>query len=112
MPDLDTVNRWRDRNLPVIDSEGDKVGTIADIYVDSETGQPEWALVNTGILGMKSTFVPLAQAREVDDQLQIPYTKAQIKDAPGLGAGGELAREDEARLYQHYGLEYSTRASA
>jgi uncharacterized protein (TIGR02271 family) len=108
MPDLDTVNRWRERNLPLMDTEGAKVGTIRDIYLDAQTGQPEWALVDTGLLGMKSTFVPLTQAREVDEGLQVPYTKAQIKDAPGLDADGELNRQEEERLYQHYGLAYAT----
>ena len=111
MPDLDAVSRWRDRNLPVIDADGTKVGTISDIYVDTETGQPEWALVDTGLLGMKSTFVPLTQAREADEGLQVPYTKAQIKDAPAPEASGELAHQDEARLYQHYDLAYSTARS-
>jgi uncharacterized protein (TIGR02271 family) len=108
MPDFDTVNRWRDRKLPLIDTDGAKVGTIGDVYLDTETGQPEWALVDTGLLGTKSSFVPLTQAREVDQGLQVPYTKAQIKDAPGPAASGELAPEDEARLYDHYSLAYST----
>jgi uncharacterized protein (TIGR02271 family) len=111
MPDLDTVSRWREHKLPVIDADGSKVGTISDIYVDTETGQPEWALVDTGLLGMKSTFVPLTQAREIDEGLQVPYTKAQIKDAPAPEVSGELARQDEARLYQHYNLAYSTARS-
>jgi uncharacterized protein (TIGR02271 family) len=111
MPDLDTVNRWREDKVPRIDADGAKVGTIGDVYVDGETGQPEWALVDTGLLGMKPTFVPLAQAREVDQGLQVPYTKAQIKDAPGSAASGELAQQDEARLYQHYGLADSTAQS-
>ena len=95
MPDLDTVNRWRDRKMPLLDADGAKVGTIGDVYVDAETAQPEWALVEAGLLGTKSTFVPLAQAREVDQGLQVPYTKAQIKDAPGPAASGELAQQDE-----------------
>jgi uncharacterized protein YrrD len=43
----------------MLDRDGDKIGKIDDIYEDKQTGQPEWALVNTGLLGTKKTFVPL-----------------------------------------------------
>ena len=85
---------------------GDKIGTIEEIYLDAETNEPEWALVNTGLFGTKSTFVPLEQARDEGGSLQVPYDKAQIKDAPKMGADGNLSQEDEAELYRHYGLEY------
>ena len=46
MPDVDTVRSWQGSTM--VDRDGDKVGTIESIYVDDQTGQPEWALVNTG----------------------------------------------------------------
>lgn len=41
MPDLDLVGRWRERKMPLVDPDGAKGGTIGDIYVDAQTGQPE-----------------------------------------------------------------------
>ena len=32
----------------LVDRDGDKIGKIDEIYVDTTTNQPEWALVNTG----------------------------------------------------------------
>jgi hypothetical protein len=29
--------------------DGDKLGKIEEIYLDAETNEPEWALVNTGL---------------------------------------------------------------
>ena len=60
MPDLDTVRSWEGRTL--VDRDGGRIGPIEAIYLDDQTGQPEWALVNTGLFGTRSSFVPLAQA--------------------------------------------------
>ena len=57
MPDIETVRGWQGRTL--VDRDGDRIGTIDAIYLDDQTGQPEWALVNTGLFGTKSSFVPL-----------------------------------------------------
>ena len=45
---------------------GDKIGKIEEIYLDADTGEPEWALVHTGLFGTKQTFVPLRDATEDD----------------------------------------------
>ena len=91
----------------LVDRNGDKVGKIEDIYLDQDTRQPEWALVNTGLFGARQSFVPLANAQMSGDQLMVGWDKAQIKDAPHAEPDGELSQEEESRLYQHYGLQYS-----
>ena len=91
----------------MVDAAGDKIGTISDIYLDDDTGQPEWALVNTGLFGTKATFVPLAQAQATGDSIQVPYEKAQVKDAPGMQADGQLSKDEEAELYHYFGLDYT-----
>src|SRR5215218_4977698 len=95
------------RGAEVIDASGDKVGTVEEIYLDQESGQPEWALVKTGLFGSKSTFVPLSGAQPEDDTLRVRYEKAQIKDAPKIDADQQLSQSEERELYQHYGLGYS-----
>jgi len=42
--------------------DGDKLGKVGQVYLDDETGKPEWATVQTGLFGTKESFVPLAQA--------------------------------------------------
>ncbi len=94
------------RGQDLYDRDGDKIGTIEEIYLDAQSGEPEWALVNTGLFGTKSTFVPLQEAGESEGALRVPYEKAQVKDAPQMDADGELSQEDESALYSHYGLQY------
>jgi uncharacterized protein (TIGR02271 family) len=104
MPDVDTVRGWQGATM--VDRDGDRVGTIESIYVDDQTGQPEWALVNTGLFGTKSTFVPVAQATSSGDQVQVPYEKQLIKDAPRMDPDGHLSEAEEQQLWRHYGLDY------
>ena len=104
MPDVNTVRSWQGATM--VDRDGDRVGTIESIYVDDQTGQPEWALVNTGLFGAKSTFVPLAQANPSGDDVQVPYEKQLIKDAPKMDPDGHLSEAEEQELWRHYGLDY------
>ena len=92
----------------MVDPAGDKLGTIDAIYLDDETGQPEWATVTRGLFTAKAAFVPLAQAQDVGDSVQVPYDKQQVIDAPSLEADGSLSQDEEAELYRHYGLDYGT----
>jgi uncharacterized protein (TIGR02271 family) len=98
------VLSWRERDL--IDSHGDKIGSIDDIYLDRETDQPEWAVVTTGLFGTKRTFVPLSDATPDEEGVHVPFEKAAVKDAPRIDPDGELSHDEERTLYQHYGRDY------
>ena len=108
-PSIETAQAWQGRTM--VDPAGDKLGTIDAIYLDDETGQPEWATVTSGLFAAKTAFVPLAQAQATGDSVQVPYDKQQVTDAPSMEADGSLSQEDEAELYRHYGLEYSEHRS-
>jgi sporulation protein YlmC with PRC-barrel domain len=105
MYDLDDVPNWRGRD--VIDQHGHAVGVITDLYVDEASGRPEWAGVKTGLFSHRVTFVPLSKATSHGMRVQVPFDQRQIHDAPNTDPGGHLSVEEEARLYQHYGLDYS-----
>jgi uncharacterized protein (TIGR02271 family) len=91
----------------LIGEDGHKIGTIQDIYLDEQTGAPEWALINTGLLGSKSNFVPLAQATKEGNDIHVPYSKDMVKGAPSMDPDGHLSQSEEAELYRYYGLDYS-----
>jgi uncharacterized protein (TIGR02271 family) len=104
MPDLNSVRAWQDRTL--VDRDGDRIGSIDAIYLDDQTGQPEWALVNTGLFGTKASFVPLAQATPAGDDVRVPYDKQLVKDAPRVDPDQHLSEAEERQLWRHYGLDY------
>lgn len=87
-----------------VGADGGKLGTVGEVYLDDETGRPEWATVRTGLFGTKETFVPLAQADLAGEQLRLPYDKATVKDAPRVDTDGHLSPEEEAELYRYYGI--------
>jgi uncharacterized protein (TIGR02271 family) len=95
------------RGQDLCDRNGDKLGTIEEIYLDAETNEPEWALVNTGLFGTKSTFVPLRDASETEGKLQVAVDKQTIKDAPKMDPDGQLSQREEAELYRHYAMDYA-----
>ena len=92
-----------------VDSEGAKIGSVGQIYLDDQSGQPEWVTVKTGLFGTSETFIPLRDAQVDGQDLKLPYTKSKIKDAPRMSDADEhLDVEQEQKLYEYYGLDYGT----
>jgi sporulation protein YlmC with PRC-barrel domain len=83
-------------------STGERIGEIKQVYLDNESGEPNWVTVKTGLFGMQESFVPLAQAEASGADVTVPYDKEIIKNAPRLDAGGTLTPEEERRLYSYY----------
>lgn len=94
----------RHRGGTVIDVDGNKIGSLEEIYLDDATGDPAWALVNTGMFGTKASFVPLQGASSDGDDLMVRFAKDKVKDAPGLDAGQHLDASEEQELYRYYGI--------
>lgn len=88
----------------VVDRDGDKVGSVGQLFLDDETGKPSWVTVQTGLLGTKETFVPLNGAQKSGDEIRVPFEKSVIKDAPSREVGDHLSPDEEDQLYRHYGL--------
>jgi uncharacterized protein (TIGR02271 family) len=84
----------------------EKIGTIGQVFLDDETGAPQWVTVSIGLLSRSENFVPLAGAQLVEDgKVQVPYGKDQVKDAPSVDAdAGHLDPAEEAALYRYYGM--------
>ena len=94
------------RGQDLFSQDGDKLGTIEEIYLDTDTDQPEWALITTGLFGTKQSFVPISDASTEGDSLTVPFDKATVKDAPKVDPDGALSDREEQELYRHYSLDY------
>ncbi len=89
----------------VVGEDGAKIGKIGQVYLDDRTGEPEWVTVKTGMFGSDESFVPLAQANAQGSEVQVPYNKDMIKDAPRVeDADAHLEPAEEDALYRYYGL--------
>jgi uncharacterized protein (TIGR02271 family) len=110
MADIETVRTWRGHTM--IDRDGGLVGRIDEIYVDDDSGQPEWALVSIGLAGTRSTFVPIAQATTAGGEVRVPYDKQLIEGAPGIQLDRRLSVTEERQLFRHYGLDHGAGRTA
>jgi uncharacterized protein (TIGR02271 family) len=88
-----------------------KLGTVGEVYLDDETGRPEWATVRTGMFGTKESFVPLAEADLSGSDLRLPYDADKVKHAPQIDTDGHLSPDEEAELYRYYGIGSGTGAA-
>lgn len=86
----------------VLDAAGHPIGTVAQVYLDDRTGDPQWVTVLTDPAGTE-TFVPLAASRLDGDRLVVDATAEQVARAPRVGQA-HLSPRDEAEIYRHYGF--------
>ncbi len=88
----------------IVDTSGENVGTVKDVYLNDRTGEPSWISVATGWFGHSESLLPLDRAEISIDQIRVPFDKPTIKNAPRCESGVPLSSQDEDELYRHYGI--------
>jgi stress response protein YsnF len=94
------------RGAPVLDSSGEKIGSVEEVFYDEQTNQPEWIGIGTGFLGTKRVLVPLEGASVQGDSVTVGYDKDRVKDSPDIDSD-EISQERERELYSYYGIQAS-----
>jgi hypothetical protein len=101
-----SVTDWRGKLL--VDRNGEKIGKLVDVYVDTETDEPQFGTVKEGFFNRHLTFVPLAGIQVGPNDLQATTTKELVQSAPDIELHGEeLSQADESSLYHHFELNYT-----
>jgi len=108
MTDTQELTRWRGRD--VVDESGEKIGRLEEIYVDDETGRPEWLAVKTSWFGGHVSLVPLQDASASGDMVRVPFSKEKVKGAPHFDVDGHLEASEEDALYEYYGRSWDATA--
>ena len=93
------------QNGTVVDQNGDKIGSVGQIYLDDVTDQPTWVTVNTGLFGNKESFIPLNGANISGSEIRVPYTKDFVKDAPNVDDDGHIGEAEQDELYRYYSMD-------
>ncbi|WP_375407327.1 YsnF/AvaK domain-containing protein [uncultured Amnibacterium sp.] len=86
----------------VIDRDGDKVGSVGQVYVSDDGAQPLFVTVHTGLFGTSESFVPLQGADFTDGELRVAYDKATIKGAPNVDADGAISDDEQGTIFDYY----------
>lgn len=86
------------------DKDGDKLGSVKEVFIDDKSGQPTFVEVHHGLFGMASSLVPLRGHRLEGDRLELAFDKDRIKDAPNVDVDNGLSPEEQQEVYAHYGV--------
>jgi hypothetical protein len=106
----------------VVDVNAESVGYVDLLFVDHETGEPEWIGVWNGVWNTQPRVLVPVQGVEPGPAseggvLRLPWTKEQVEAAPSYDDEDDrgLIREDpdgiaispekERAAYAHYGVE-------
>ncbi|MEF2977091.1 PRC and DUF2382 domain-containing protein [Subtercola sp. YIM 133946] len=100
---IDTNNVNELIGATVYGSSDEKIGTVGQVYVATDTQAPLWVTVKTGLFGTGESFAPLESATYDGDALRLSYEKDFVKDAPRIADDGALSQEEENALYAYYG---------
>lgn len=87
----------------VYGSDDHKIGSVGQVYVDSETQTATWVTIKTGLFGTSENFAPLDDASFDGNDVRVAYTKDKVTDAPQISSDGNISHEEEDALYAYYG---------
>ncbi|MEV4281721.1 PRC-barrel domain-containing protein [Actinoplanes xinjiangensis] len=97
------------RGRSVIDSGGEKIGTVADLLVDNETNHVRFLRVeHGGVLGFgaQSSFIPVgAIARVTEDEVYVSSSKDHVAGGPGYDPDLVDQHDYYDKIYGHYGQD-------
>lgn len=110
MVSVENLADWRGKDL--VDRDGDKIGKLEDVYVDTQTEEPVFGSVKEGLISKHLTFVPLAGAAASPDGIRVTASKEQVKDAPNIDQGADLDDAGETQLYSYYEIAWSPAPTA
>jgi uncharacterized protein (TIGR02271 family) len=88
----------------VVDSDGDKFGTIETVWAD-QSGEPAFLGIRTGWLGLGKMYVVPTQGVHLSEhgqRIRLPYTKEVIKEAPTYLDQAEIDQEAEQGIRSYY----------
>lgn len=94
-----------------VDPQGNKIGTVGQVYLNDQTGQPDWITVNTGLFGLKENFAPLAGSGFDGDDVVLPFDKDVVKDSPDIADSSHLDLDEQDTLYGYYRQYLGTAAT-
>lgn len=110
MADEERLREFEEKyeGFKVYDNRGERIGKVDDLFID-EADREEYIGVKLGLLGRKSTLIPMdiVRVNEADRTLEVSESKDHVKDAPSFDDDEDITPEYEDRIRSHFGLESS-----
>lgn len=102
----------------VVDAEGESIGHVDLVFIDTDTGRPEWLGIWNGVWETRPrVLVPMRGIEHTEDEIRLPWTRDVVMAAPaydeeddrGLFADAQdvigISPEKEREAYANYGVE-------
>ncbi len=102
MLNVERIEEWRGQDI--LDSDGQKIGKLEEVYYDAAGGEAMFVSVKSGLLGRHTALVPLADASVGRDYIRLAYTGEQV-DRAERGPEGEVSRNEVRDLSAAFALE-------
>lgn len=101
--DGEVEEHWQEaEGSKVLDSNGEEIGTVEEIYIWEEPGTVHLIEVS----GEERSFlIPVHAVTNADEEgVKVEQSKQRIMESPGFDSGDDVP-DDEARkgVFQHYG---------
>lgn len=91
--------------VPVLDVDGDIIGSVERVFTHQDTGAPLWVSIQTHLDGAPNAFAPLEGAR-FDEQtwsaLHVGLSRAVVETAPVITSVDTLTTDDVHALRAYY----------
>jgi ferritin-like metal-binding protein YciE len=105
---LAELQTWVGRE--VYDPFDHRVGVLAGLRADQQTGAPEWLVVAVGEGELRA--VPVVGAVPRGFAVRVTPSAERVAGSPPLPAEDDMPVEADRRIAEHYGLVFDTTASA
>lgn len=104
---VDRIEAWRGQK--VIDQADEDLGKLDEVFVDAGSGTPLLLSVKSGLLGRRSTFIPIEGATVGPDYVRVAHTKDAVSAAGEARGDGAPDADELAAIGGAYGLRFSER---
>jgi hypothetical protein len=102
VPTVEGIESWRGQD--VLDSAGEKVGRLQEVYYDAAGQEPVLISIKHGRLGHQVKLAPLSDAAVSRDYVRLPFSGEQLGGAPDVTVGDELTTEQCAAVCALFGV--------
>jgi PRC-barrel domain len=106
VPRVESIESWRGQD--VLDSAGEKVGRLEEVYYDAAGDDPVLISIKHGRLGHQVKLAPLFDAAVSRDYVRLHFTGEQLGGAPDVTVGDELTAEQGAAVCALFGVPQSS----
>jgi sporulation protein YlmC with PRC-barrel domain len=93
----------------VYDRDGEKIGTVKDLYVDTEEGEVCFLDVGAGGflgLGEKHFMMPMEAVTDTGGRVTIDQSREKVEGSPELDTKGVPEDAYQQEVYAYYGYRY------